>query len=85
MDRSVIVLESIENYYNIINDVQKNFDLSLKTQTTNGMLLSDKKSNQDIKVTGRIDDDEETTTIAIECADKRTAEDIEKWVKDNYS
>ena len=85
MDRAVVVLESVENYYNIINDVQKNFDLSLKTMTTNGMLLSDKKNNQDIKVTGRIDDDEETTTIAIECADKRRAEDIEKWVKENYS
>jgi uncharacterized alpha/beta hydrolase family protein len=85
MDRTTIVLESVENYDKIIAGVQKNFDFSVKTRTTNGYLLSDKNNNGDIKVTGRIDDDEETTTIAIECADKRTAENIQQWVKDNYS
>lgn len=85
MDRTTIVLESVENYNKIIAGVQQNFDLEVKKKTTNGYLLSDKNNHEDIKVTGRIDDDEGTTTIAIECADRRTAENIQQWVKDNYS
>ncbi|NLZ47209.1 MAG: hypothetical protein GX895_00205 [Clostridiales bacterium] len=85
MDRTTIVLESMENYDDIIRGVQESFHLIPETRTTNGMILCDNKNHEDIKVTGRIDDDEETTTIAIECKDKRIAEDIRNWVKENYS
>lgn len=85
MDRTTIVLESMEDYDDIIRGVQENFHFNPKNKTTNGMIMSDNKNHEDIKVTGRIDDDEETTTIAIECKDKRMAENIKNWVKDNYS
>lgn len=85
MDRTTIVLESVEDYDDIIRGVQENFNLNPKSKTTNGMILSDNNNQQDIKVTGRIDDDEETTTIAIECKDKKIAESIRDWVKENYS
>lgn len=85
MDRTTVVLESVENYYEIIGKMQKDFDLSVKAQTTNGMLMEDKGKHQEIKITGRIDDDEETTTIAIECNDKGISNNIEQWVRQNYS
>lgn len=85
MDKTTIVLESMEDYDDIIRGVQESFHLNPKTKTTNGMILLDNRRNEEIKVTGRIDDDEETTTIAIECKDIRMAEDIRRWVKEKYS
>lgn len=85
MSRATVVIESVENYYDIIRAVEDRYNLPEKTQTTNGMLLEDRVNNGDLMITGRIDDDEGTTTIVIECENKQFAEDIEKWVRQNFA
>lgn len=85
MSRATVVIESVENYYDIIHAIQENFNLAQRNQTINGLVFEDTASHDDVRITGRIDDDEETTTVIIECGDQQTAQDIEKWVKSNFA
>ncbi|MDP4091720.1 MAG: hypothetical protein Q8930_20950 [Bacillota bacterium] len=85
MSRATVVIESVENYYDIIRAVQERFNLPMKTPTTNGVLFEDSANQGEMMITGRIDDDEGTTTIVIECGDKQTAQDIENWVTQNFT
>lgn len=84
MDKTTVVLEDVINYYHIFNELQNDFGYSKQNNTTNGYVFQDNKKNKQIIMNGRVDDDEGTTTIVVECDDKNISQDIEQWVLKNY-